>query len=73
MPAVRTQIYLSAEQRRRIDSIVEAEGVSLAAVVRRALDAYLDAAAPAAEVTLASTFGSIPNLVTPDRSEWERG
>jgi predicted transcriptional regulator len=72
MSAIRTQIYLSEDQRRRIDSIAEAEGVSLAAIVRRALDSYLEAAAPSADGALATTFGAIPDMVAPDRSEWER-
>ncbi|HEY5848124.1 MAG TPA: hypothetical protein VIT42_15165 [Microlunatus sp.] len=47
--------------------------MSLAAIVRRALDSYLDAAAPPADAALASTFGAVPDLAPPDRSEWERG
>ncbi len=42
MPATRTQVYLTEEQRQRIDALAEAEGITMAEVVRRALDAYLD-------------------------------
>ena len=71
MAATRTQVYLTADQRRMIDEVAKAEGVTLAEVVRRALDAYLDAERDAA-LTLASTFGSDPDARTPSRDEWDR-
>jgi hypothetical protein len=73
MSATRTQIYLSSEQRRRIDMIVRTEGVTLAEVVRRALDVYLaDVDADPAEA-LRATFGADPHAAVPDRSAWDRG
>ncbi|MGI8808281.1 MAG: CopG family transcriptional regulator [Acidimicrobiales bacterium] len=72
MSATRTQVYLTAHQRRMIDEIVRAEGVSLAEVVRRALDAYLEAERDAA-AELASTFGADSHAATPSRDEWDRG
>jgi predicted DNA-binding protein len=72
MSATRTQIYLTAEQRQRIDALTEAEGVSLAEVVRRALDAYLDAAQADPATALAATFGAVPDLEIPARDEWDR-
>jgi hypothetical protein len=69
----RTQIYLTDEQRRKIDKIVEAEGVSLAEVVRRALDSYLSAAIPDPRGTLDHTFGALPDIEAPNRDEWDRG
>jgi hypothetical protein len=72
MGATRTQIYLTEDQRRRIDEVTRAEGVTLAEVVRRAVDQYLDGGADVGE-SLAATFGADPDAVYPDRSEWERG
>jgi len=73
MSATRTQVYLTKEQRERIDALAAAEGVTLAEVVRRALDAYLARVGPDASVALASTFGADPSAVAPDRDEWRRG
>ena len=71
MPATRTQVYLSEQQRRSIDEIARAEGVSLAEVIRRALDIYLNAERDPAP-TLAATFGADPGAHAPDRDEWDR-
>lgn len=72
MGATRTQVYLTADQRRMIDEIAQAEGVTLAEVVRRALDAYLLAERdPAA--ALAATFGADPEAAMPSRDDWGRG
>lgn len=71
MSATRTQVYLTGEQRRRIDEIARAEGVTLAEVVRRALDAYLDRDSDAE--ALAATFGADPHAGAPSRDEWDRG
>lgn len=71
--AARTQIYRTNEQRQKIDQIVEAEGVSLAEVVRRALDSYLSSAIPDPRSALQRTFGALPNLEVPSRDEWDRG
>lgn len=73
MSATRTQLYLTEEQRRRIDEITRAEGTTLAEVVRRALDAYLEKARPDPAEALASTFGADPGAAYPDRDEWDRG
>ena len=72
MSATRTQIYLTEEQRRRIDEVARAEGTTLAEVVRRALNSYLadDLDAGAA---LRATFGGDPDARGPDRGEWDRG
>lgn len=72
MAATRTQVYLTAEQRQRIDEIRQAEGVTLAEVVRRALDAYL-ARDRDFSSALADTFGADPGARAPSRDEWERG
>ena len=72
MSATRTQIYLTEAQRRRIDELADAEGVTMAEVVRRALDSYLALEGDAAAALLA-TFGADPDATQPDRTEWERG
>lgn len=72
MSATRTQIYLTAEQRRRIDQLTAAEGVPMAEVIRRALDEYLDAELDASTV-LAQTFGADPDAEAPSRDAWRRG
>lgn len=54
-----------------IDEVARAEGVTLAEVVRRALDSYLDAERDAA-LALASTFGADPGAQVQSRDEWDR-
>ena len=73
MSATRTQVYLTPDQRRRIDHIARTEGVTLAEVIRRALDAYLTDEEVDVDTALAATFGADPNAQTPDRDEWHRG
>lgn len=71
MSATRTQVYLTDYQRRMIDEIAQAEGVTLAEVVRRALDAYLQAERDST-AELASTFGADPDAAVPSRNECDR-
>lgn len=73
MAATRTQVYLTPDQRRRIDQVAEAEGVTLAEVIRRAVDAYLADAHVDADEALAATFGADPHATAPGRDEWNRG
>ena len=71
MAALRTQIYLTAEQRRRLDALAAAEGRRLAELIREAVDAYLAEQAlidPAG--ALESTFGVAPDFTAPERREW---
>ena len=72
MSATRTQVYLSDAQRQRIDEIAAAEGVTMAEVVRRALDRYLVTETDPAQA-LAATFGAAPDATVPSRAEWDRG
>lgn len=72
MSATRTQIYLTEEQRRRIDQVTAAQGVPMAEVIRRALDDYLDEAVDS-DTVLARTFGANPDADAPPRDEWQRG
>ena len=73
MSSTRTQVYLTDEQRARIDELADTEGVTMAEVVRRALDAYLAAEFPDPASALAATFGASPNADVPSRDEWARG
>jgi predicted DNA-binding protein len=73
MSATRTQVYLTAEQRRRIDALAAAEGVTMAEIIRRALDSYLEDETPDPELALAATFGATPDATAPSRDEWDRG
>lgn len=72
MPATRTQVYLSEEHRRRIDDITRSEGVTLAEVVRRALDEYLSERHADPGAALAQTFGADREVTAPDRDDWDR-
>jgi len=73
MPATRTQVYLTDQQRQRIDALAEAEGVTLAEIIRRALDIYLDDEIPDPDRALTATFGAAPDVTVPSRDEWDRG
>lgn len=73
MSATRTQVYLTAEQRRRLDELIARNGKSLAHYVREALDAYLASADHDPEATLTATFGALPALAVPSRDEWDLG
>lgn len=70
MAATRTQIYLTAEQRERLDRLAEIEERTLAAVIRDAVDEYLDRTTPDLEATLDRTFGAVPDFIVPTREEW---
>lgn len=70
--STRTQIYLSDDQRRRIKEVASAERVSMAEVIRRALDGYLDEQANP-DKALAATFAVAKDFAVPSRDEWERG
>jgi predicted DNA-binding protein len=66
----RTQIYLTDEQRARLDAIAARDHITMAEAVRRAVDAYVE---PADD--LDATFGAAPGVrsVAPSRDEWSRG
>lgn len=73
MASTRTQVYLTPDQRQRIDDLAGAEGVTMAEVIRRALDAYLPTEQGGASAVLARTFGAAPDATYPDREGWDRG
>ena len=72
MVATRTQIYFTEEQRRRIDRAAEARGITMAELIRAAVDEYLDDELDPGEA-LAATFGAAPEATTPSRDDWQRG
>jgi hypothetical protein len=72
MASTRTQIYLTPEQRAAIDAKIKREGKSLAGIVREALDQYLAPKPADLDAILDRTFGTIPDLEVPPRSEWNR-
>lgn len=71
MAALRTQIYLTEDQRKELDARAKREGASLAELIREAVDEYLDARPASIDEALASTFGVVPDAEAPPRSEWE--
>ena len=75
MAATRTQIYLTKEQRAKLDALGKREDKTLAELIREAVDRYLETEPNAVERDriLAETFGAIPDLEVPPRSEWDRG
>jgi len=73
MSATRTQIYLTAEQRKKLDVRGRREDKTLAQLIREAVDQYLENEIGDPDEALAATFGALPDLRVPDRSEWDRG
>jgi len=73
MAATRTQIYLTTAQRARLDALGRQQGRPLAALVREAVDEYLEHVRPDPATALDATFGALPELDVPSRDEWDRG
>jgi hypothetical protein len=73
MASTRTQIYLTDDQRRRLDARGRRTGAPMARMIREAVDAYLVDDRPDVEAILDETFGTLPELELPDRDEWDRG
>ena len=72
MASTRTQIYLTEDQRRRLDARGRRIGAPMARMIREAVDAYLAEDRPDVEAILEETFGTLPELELPDRREWDR-
>ena len=72
MASTRTQIYLTKEQRARLDARALREDKTLAELIREAVDRYLEQEPPNRDEILKKTFGSMPDLEVPPRSEWNR-
>jgi len=73
MSATRTQIYLTKEQRRKLDARMRREGKTLAQIVREAVDRYLEEDTIDQKEALDSTFGAVPQIEVPSRRSWDRG
>jgi hypothetical protein len=69
MGALRTQIYLTKEQRKKLDERSRRERKSLAQLVREAIGAFLGASDDDAQRAFDETFGSLPDFEIPPRSE----
>ncbi|HUN77882.1 MAG TPA: CopG family transcriptional regulator [Solirubrobacteraceae bacterium] len=80
MATTRTQVYLTQEQRDRIEELRASDGRTLAQVIRAALDEYLETHGRAAEAkrraehrrVLDETFGIAPDFPYPNREESDR-
>jgi predicted DNA-binding protein len=73
MSATRTQVYLTAEQRKKLDVRGRREDKTLAQLIREAVDRYLENEVGDPDEVLEATFGALPDLQVPDRAEWDRG
>ncbi|HEY5195425.1 MAG TPA: CopG family transcriptional regulator [Solirubrobacteraceae bacterium] len=73
MSATRTQVYFTEVQRESLDALARDQGKTLAAIVREAVDAYVATASPDADAVLDASFGSMPDLESADRGDWDRG
>lgn len=72
MSSTRTQVYLTAEQRRKLDELSARSGATLAELVREAVDEYLTHRHVDLQAALDASFGSMPHLEVPARDEWDR-
>ena len=63
-------MYLQPYQRQRLDEIAGSRGLSLASVVREAVDLYIAEAPVDPTTALKSTFGAAPEVRVPGRDEW---
>ncbi len=72
MSMTRTQVYLPAELRRRVDERADVEGKSMAEVVREALERHLAERDADSQVVLDETYGSVVDAWVPPRDEWDR-
>ena len=72
MASTRTQIYLTDDQRRRLDVRGRRTGAPLARMIREAVDVYLADDRPDPDAALDETFGTLPGLELSSRDEWNR-
>jgi hypothetical protein len=63
---------LTGEQQARLEERARREGRSVPELVREAVDSYLGAVIADPNAVLDGTFGSLPDLRVPGRSEWDR-
>lgn len=69
MAAVRTQVYLTEQQRVRLSDRAHRQGVRMAQIIRDAIDSFLST-----EDDVEETFGAAPDIARKiaSRDEWER-
>jgi hypothetical protein len=72
MGDIRKEIHLTGEQHRKLEARARREDKTLATVIRDAVDAYVADDPPDVNRALAATFGVLPYLGVPARSEWDR-
>ncbi len=72
MASTRTQIYLTREQRAKLDALAKREDKTLAQLIREAVDRFLEVEPPDRDEVLKRTFGIAPDFHVPSRSEWDR-
>lgn len=72
MAALRTQIYLTPEQRRALDDLAETDEVSLAELIRLAVDEFLLIRKTDPDAALDASFGAVPEAAAAPRSEWQK-
>jgi hypothetical protein len=71
MAALRTQIYLTREQRTALDELADADGASLAELIRDAVDEYLRTRPADPDSALDASFGAVPDAAAVPRSDWD--
>ena len=69
MAAVRTQIYLTEQQRVRLSDRAQRQGVRMAQLIRDAIDSFLST-----EDDVEATFGAAPDIArnVSSRDEWQQ-
>lgn len=68
--ALRTQIYLTADQRKALDDMSRREDASLAELIRTAVDEFLAQRPLEVDDALDQTFGTVPEAQSASRNEW---
>jgi len=63
-------VYLQPHLRQRLEEIAESRGLSLASVVREAVDLYIAEAPVDPTTALESTFGAAPEAQVAGRDDW---
>ncbi len=71
----RTQIYLDEDQDAKLERRAAAVGVTKSALIRAAIDKFLSRERSPLELegALDETYGALPDIMAPDRDEWDRG
>lgn len=73
MSSHRTQIYLTAAQKKLLDDEGRRQGRSMAELIREAVNQYLAHRKPDPTSALDASFGACKTIAVPKRDEWDRG